>query len=139
MELERENLVQSKENYILNSELDYENVRAGQLQRKNDEMLAGVTVNKMIDTKGKDRLLADYERKIQDLERGQRDDYQERLQKVEIERLQTENQKLKVEVQSTKDLKPSNSSNSRSRIIVKNDSEQVKRDSAAKIVAIMFK
>lgn len=28
-DLERENLIQSKENYILNSELDYENVRAG--------------------------------------------------------------------------------------------------------------
>jgi len=32
-ELEKENIVQSKENYILNSELDYEGHRAAQLQR----------------------------------------------------------------------------------------------------------
>lgn len=32
-ELEKENIVQSKENYILNSELDYEGHRTAQLQR----------------------------------------------------------------------------------------------------------
>jgi len=32
-ELEKENLVHSKENHILQSELDYENLRASQLQQ----------------------------------------------------------------------------------------------------------
>lgn len=45
-ELEKENIVQSKENYILNSELDYEGHRAAQLQRQSDKFLAGVAVNR---------------------------------------------------------------------------------------------
>ena len=35
-ELEKENLVHSKENYILQNELDYESLRASQLQSKKD-------------------------------------------------------------------------------------------------------
>jgi len=48
--------------------LDYENVRAAQLQQKNDNILAGVSVNKLADTKAKDRLIAEYERRLDDLD-----------------------------------------------------------------------
>lgn len=57
-ELEKENIVQTKENYILNCELDYENVRANQLQSKNDNLLGGVQVNKLSDIRARDRLIA---------------------------------------------------------------------------------
>jgi hypothetical protein len=50
-ELEKETIVQSKENYILNCELDYETVKATQLQAKNDNIMSGVNVNKMAETK----------------------------------------------------------------------------------------
>lgn len=38
LELERENIQQSKENYILNSELDYENVKNSQIQKRTDKL-----------------------------------------------------------------------------------------------------
>lgn len=63
-ELEKENLVQSKENYMLNSELDYENARTGQLKSKNDNILAGATFKSQADSRAKDRLIAEYERKL---------------------------------------------------------------------------
>ena len=67
-ELEKENITQSKENYILNSELDHENARVTQLQQKNDNILAGVSVNKLADDRAKDRLIAEYERRVDELD-----------------------------------------------------------------------
>ena len=43
-------------------------MRAAQLQQKNDNILAGVSVNKLADTKAKDRLIAEYERRLDDLD-----------------------------------------------------------------------
>lgn len=52
----------------MNSELDYENVRTTQLQQKNDNILSGVSVNKLADGKAKDRLIAEYERRLDELD-----------------------------------------------------------------------
>ena len=66
--MEKETIVQSKENYILNCELDYETVKATQLQAKNDNIMSGVTVNKIASSKEKEHLIAEYELKTQKLE-----------------------------------------------------------------------
>ena len=50
-ELEKGSLQQQKENYVLNCELDYETVKAKELQSKNDNLLAGVNVNKHAELK----------------------------------------------------------------------------------------
>ena len=43
-------------------------MRAAQLQQKNDNILAGVSVNKLADNRAKDRLIAEYERRLDDLD-----------------------------------------------------------------------
>ena len=67
-ELEKETIIQSKENYILNSELDYNQAKTQQLQQKNEDILSGVTTNKMADVKAKDRLIIEYERRLDEYE-----------------------------------------------------------------------
>lgn len=67
-ELEKETIIQSKENYILNSELDYENAKNNQFKLKTENMVSGMQSGKMVDNQYKDRLIADYERKIAQIE-----------------------------------------------------------------------
>lgn len=54
-ELEKENIMQSKENYILNSELDYESTKNNQLQ---------IRTEKTVDPQVKDRIIQQYEIKV---------------------------------------------------------------------------
>lgn len=49
-ELEKETIIQSKENYILNSELDYESTKNNQLKLKSESMLTGMQTGKVVDT-----------------------------------------------------------------------------------------
>lgn len=62
-ELEKESITQHKENYMLNVELDYETTKATQLQSKNDQILAGVHVNKLSENKEREKIVAEYERR----------------------------------------------------------------------------
>ena len=104
-ELEKETLAKSKENYILNSELDYENVRLQQLQQKNDNILSGVSVNRLADAKAKDRLIAEYERRLDELD-NKLDKEQNRplsqvpqeISNMELAEVKTENNQLKSDV-----------------------------------------
>ena len=103
-ELEKENIVQSKENYILNCELDYENVRANQLHSKNENLLAGVSVHNMADIRAKDKLILEYERKRNDMEiefkskLSKPQEMQNEMQRLEIERLDADNKQLKIDI-----------------------------------------
>lgn len=67
-ELERETLKQQKENYVLTCELDYEAVKAKELQAKNDNLLAGVNVNKHAELKEREQLIQEYERRTHEIE-----------------------------------------------------------------------
>ena len=67
-ELEKETIIQSKENYILNSELDYESTKNNQLKLKTESMLSGMQTGKVVDTQVKDRIIQEYERKIASVE-----------------------------------------------------------------------
>ena len=105
IELEKENIVQSKENYLLNSELDYEGHRAAQLQRQNDKFVSGVTVNKVTNVRAREDLVAEYETRIEELESDLRyykskadDTVKKNVDRSEINRLTKENDELKLEV-----------------------------------------
>ena len=94
-ELEKETIIQSKENYILNSELDYNQAKTQQLQQKNEDILSGVTTNKMADVKAKDRLIIEYERRLDEYEMKLRltqkmngDSMSLEVQKIEMDKLQ---------------------------------------------------
>ena len=52
----------------MNCELDFETVKAKELQKKNDNLLAGVNVNKEADLKDREKLIAEYERRTHELE-----------------------------------------------------------------------
>lgn len=101
-ELEKENIIQSKENYILNSELDYNQAKTQQLQQKNEDILSGVNTNKMADVKARDRLISEYERRIDEYDMKLRltqkltgDSMSFEMQKIEMDKVNNENRMLK--------------------------------------------
>lgn len=57
-ELEKETIIQSKENYILNSELDYENAKSNKLMMRNENMASGMVTGKYVNDQSKDRIIA---------------------------------------------------------------------------------
>jgi hypothetical protein len=64
LELERENIKQTKENYILNSELDYENVKNTQIQKRTDKLQFELRSKNLIEHSQLDRTVADYENQL---------------------------------------------------------------------------
>lgn len=60
-ELEKESLAWHKENYVLNCELDYEAVKAKELQAKNDNLLSGYNVSREAELKDRESLVVKYE------------------------------------------------------------------------------
>lgn len=103
-ELEKESLAQHKENYALNCELDYEAVKAKELQAKNDNLLNGYNLSREAELKDREQLVAKYEYRTQELERKMKEeraraagsqggvDSEIARLSVEVERLQAENQ-----------------------------------------------
>lgn len=67
-ELEKETIIQSKENYILNSELDYENARNLQLKNRQESLVTGLQSSKVFDAKARDKVILEYEKKIEAIE-----------------------------------------------------------------------
>jgi len=67
LELERENIKQTKENYILNSELDYENVKNTQIQKRTDKLQFELRSKNLIEHSQLDRTVADYENQLTSL------------------------------------------------------------------------
>ena len=79
----------------MNSELDYNQAKTQQLQQKNEDILSGVTTNKMADVKAKDRLIIEYERRLDEYEMKLRltqkmngDSMSLEVQKIEMDKLQ---------------------------------------------------
>ena len=73
-ELEKESLAQHKENYVLNCELDYEAVKAKELQAKNDNLLNGYNLSREAELKDREQLVSKYEWRTQELERQMKEE-----------------------------------------------------------------
>ena len=67
-ELEKETIAQTKENYSLNCELDYETVKSRDLKSKNDSIMAGVNLHKDLEVREREKLVAQYEKRTFELE-----------------------------------------------------------------------
>ena len=64
LELERENIKQTKENYILNSELDYENVKNSQMQKRSDKLHLELRSKNLVERSLLDKTVQEYETQI---------------------------------------------------------------------------
>lgn len=64
-ELEKENIQHTKENYILSSELDYDNVKISQMQKRSDKLTLELKARNLVDRSQYDRTVADYEEQVE--------------------------------------------------------------------------
>lgn len=93
----------------MNCELDYETVKAKELQTKNDNLLAGVNINKQAELKDREKLIAEYERRTHEIEQKMKNQNQseankisDEVQKMTIERLKAENAQLQLDLVNSK-------------------------------------
>ena len=61
IELEKENIERSKENYILNSELDYENIKNNQIQKRTERIQYELKARNLVDRGELDKVVKEYE------------------------------------------------------------------------------
>ena len=61
IELEKENIERSKENYILNSELDYENIKNNQIQKRTERIQYELKARNLVDRGELDKIVKEYE------------------------------------------------------------------------------
>lgn len=97
IELEKENIERSKENYILNSELDYESIKNDQIQKRTEKIHYDLKTKNLVDRGELERVVREYEAQIQRLEERLMSAEENPFDKLAREKLENEIDQLRSE------------------------------------------
>ena len=97
IELEKENIERSKENYILNSELDYENIKNNQIQKRTERIQYELKARNLVERSELDKVVREYESQIERLEERLMNVETNPFDKLAREKLENEVEQLRSE------------------------------------------